>query len=425
MAPPSGKEAARESQASKELKSFPAIAVVPLKDLSTGSKDANFADGVTSDLITELMRFNGVSVMARSTSFLIPQWSLSATELGKRLHVEYLLEGDIRRTPDRLRINVQLVETSSGREVWSESYDRKLTTGNIFDVQDEIVGSVVTQIGSTYGVVLRNELAFSSNRDAANMTAYDCYLQMLRWWRSPSMELHKSTRSCMEREVSKDPEYASGWAALSRLYSEEFALKWNVRSTPEAALRDAIAAGEKAVVISPKSIWAHQSLAMAYFYSKDLQRFYREIDRVLALNPKDLDVIGDLGANATWSGNYAKGVPLLTAAMKGSPGYPLWYHHALVVMYYDHGDFQAALAEAKQCTLPELFTTHLWLAAVFGELDRIKEAQPSVKAMERLWPGFHAEDARLLSNWNVPSRVVERVIASLRKVGVPSKAGLP
>jgi len=318
-------------------------------------------------------------------------------------------------------VNVQLIDAASGQAIWADSYDRELSTSDIFDVQDDIVKSVVGRIGSQSGVIANREFDYTSGRDAVSLNAYDCYVLFGKNWRDPSAERGLAVRTCAEAAVAENPEYATGWALLAGTYCNEFALGWNVRTTPEAGLADGIAAAEKAVRVDPNSSLARLMLARAYFYNKQLDRFYEEMDRAIALNPNDLDVIGDLGANATWSGNYAKGKPLVERAMRGLPGYPPWFHHAFVVMYYDQGNLQAALAEARKVTNQELFTTHLWLGAVLGELGKVDEAQPSVQAMQRLWPGFTAEDARMLDHWNVPTNVIDSVVTSLRRIGVPGR----
>jgi TolB-like protein len=114
----------------------PSVAVLPFKNLSTDAGQDFFSGGITEDVITALGRFSNLLVVTKSASFQLKDRNLSPAEIGRLLDVRYLLVGSVRRAGDRLRVNVELTEAATGRNVWSEAYDAEVK--DIFDVQQDI-----------------------------------------------------------------------------------------------------------------------------------------------------------------------------------------------------------------------------------------------------------------------------------------------
>jgi adenylate cyclase len=127
------------------LPSIPSIAVLPFTNLSGDPRREYFSDGISNQLIEDLSRLPGLFVIARNSSFAYRGKATSEHDIGKQLGVKYVLEGSIRKAADRVRIGVELVDASSGTEIWTERFDRPLH--NICALQDEIVGKVVTTLG--------------------------------------------------------------------------------------------------------------------------------------------------------------------------------------------------------------------------------------------------------------------------------------
>ena len=127
------------------LPSIPSIAVLPFTNLSHDPNQEYFSDGIADQLINDLSRLPGLFVIARNSSFAYKGKSTKEKEIGKELGVKYLLEGSVRKTADQLRIGVQLVDASSGTEMWTQRFERP--PKDTFAVQDEIVDRVVTTWG--------------------------------------------------------------------------------------------------------------------------------------------------------------------------------------------------------------------------------------------------------------------------------------
>jgi adenylate cyclase len=119
----------------------PSVAVLPFKNLSGDPSQDFFSDGITEDVITALGRFSNLLVVAKSASFQFKDKNLAPAEVGRLLDARYLLAGSVRRAGDRVRVNVELTEAATGRQVWSQTYDSQIK--DIFGVQEDIARRVV------------------------------------------------------------------------------------------------------------------------------------------------------------------------------------------------------------------------------------------------------------------------------------------
>ena len=127
----------------------PSIAVLPFDNLSGDSKQDYFAEGITESVITELSRFRNLFVIARNSTFGYQDKPMTTKQVSEELGVQYVLEGSVQRSTDRVRVNVQLVDAPTGRHLWGERYDKELN--DLFAVQDEVTGQIVATLATEDG----------------------------------------------------------------------------------------------------------------------------------------------------------------------------------------------------------------------------------------------------------------------------------
>jgi len=150
----------------------PSIAVLPFDNLSNDSEQAYFADGMADDLITGLSKLSALSVAARRKSFRYRDRTGDATTIGRDLGVRYLLQGSVRRSGDQVRINAQLVDSSTGRNLWAERYDGRLS--DVFALQDKVTGRIIEALSISLG---EHEKALIADRGTTNIDAHDAFLR--------------------------------------------------------------------------------------------------------------------------------------------------------------------------------------------------------------------------------------------------------
>src|SRR5205085_4586618 len=188
------------------------IAVLPFTQLGGGSTGDYFADGLTEDIIAALGRFRELSVIARAAVFAYKGKNPTPAEVGRDLKVRYVVEGSVRRTPERVRVSVSLTDTSRSAVLWSEKYDAE--PKDIFSVQDQITRRIS---GALAVRVTSLELARSAAKPADSLEAYELVLRgralIVRQTRAANAE----ARSPFERAIELDPKYAPAYVGLANV----------------------------------------------------------------------------------------------------------------------------------------------------------------------------------------------------------------
>ena len=192
----------------------PSIAVLPFADMSQDADQAYFCDGIAEEIISALSRLAGLRVASRTSSFRIRPAAGDSREIGRQLGVQTLLEGGVRKSGDRLRITVQLIDAINGFQIWSERYDRQLI--DIFPIQEEIAHHVVQAL----------EVALSPAESSAlrkpathNVQAYDCYLRGRKFYYEYSPRAIEFAIQMFVRASELDPNYAQAYAGLADCWS--------------------------------------------------------------------------------------------------------------------------------------------------------------------------------------------------------------
>jgi TolB-like protein/Tfp pilus assembly protein PilF len=191
------------------------IAVLPFANLSGDPAQEYFSDGMSEELLNLLARVPGLQVAARTSSFAYKGKTIDIREVGRELGVATVLEGSVRQSGNRVRITAQLIDTRTGFHLWSEAYDGELK--DIFTVQDEISGAIVTQLK----LELKPEQQLAVQRDKAptsNVQAYELYLQGRAAWKKRGAENLLRAVELYQQAISRDPAFARAHAALASAY---------------------------------------------------------------------------------------------------------------------------------------------------------------------------------------------------------------
>ena len=211
------KSGAHRDQVASPAEKTPSIAVLAFANRSASADDEYFSDGLADELLNVLATIKGLRVSARASSFQFKGKSTSPSEIGRALNVRHLLDGSVRKSGNRARIAVQLVDTATGDQHWAESFDR--TLDDVFAVQDEIAQAVATALRvQLLPAAIGSDIA--SLGRTANSDAHRERMQgKALFQRSGHRDRHAAI-AYFERAVALDPEYAGAWADLS------FALYW-------------------------------------------------------------------------------------------------------------------------------------------------------------------------------------------------------
>jgi TolB-like protein/Tfp pilus assembly protein PilF len=334
------------------------IAVLPLANESGEPSQQYFSDGISEDLISALGQFPGLKVIGRSSSSQFRDSKEDSRSIGAKLGVARLLEGSVRKSGDTIRVSAELVDTADGSMQWSEQYDRPYQ--DLFALQDEITHAVASAL-RTKLLPGEHAVAQSDRPPSGSLEAYNALLQG-RFYASHGTE--PELRKAVEfftQATQLDPHYALAWSVLSQ--------SWNtlggrfLEGAPmQAARANARAAAERARELSPELAAVHVALGSVLLTEFDWRGSEAEYRRALALVPGDVDALFSFARLQATFGQPERAVELTRQALATDPLRAVWYS---------------------------------WLAGYLSGLNRLDEAERTIRRAIELQPGAAVSHERL------------------------------
>jgi TolB-like protein/Tfp pilus assembly protein PilF len=270
----------RASRVPAVLQRKTVLAVLPFDNLSRDPDQEFFSQGLTEEMIAQIGKLNRdrLKVLTRSSVAKYKGSTLATREIGKELNADYLVQGSVRRSSDRVRITVQLIQAQDQTDVWTESYDRELK--DVLAVQDSVVRSIASQIHITLTEEQKKRLATPRQ---ISPEAYEAYLKGRYYWNKRTAESMQKAEQYFEQAIDNDPSYAAAYSGLADCNS---GMAWHGFKSPAEALPKAYAAAHKALEINPESAEAHASLGLVMSHRWDWSGAEAEFRRALQLDPQ-------------------------------------------------------------------------------------------------------------------------------------------
>src|SRR5437588_1588816 len=339
------------------------IAVLPFLDLSETKNQEYFCDGMSEEIIDALAKVEGLRVIARTSSFSFKGENPNVSEVGKKLNVENVLEGSVRRESNRVRITAQLINARNGFQLWSETYERELQ--GVFVLQDEITRAVVD--------ALKLKLAISLPvREQRNTEAYDLYLQGLYLSNKGSEKDLREGLTFFQRALEKDPKLSRAWTGIAKTW---FYLA-DVYVKPLEAYPASRAAALKAIELDEKDAEAHCYLGEAKrILDWDLPGEETELQQALQLDPNSAPVNFFSALLPLFRGDIKEGLELVLKAEQLDPVSPI-ISYVATAAYLADNRLDEAIAEGQRTQQldPHYFYLDSALAEAYREKGNFEEA---------------------------------------------------
>jgi adenylate cyclase len=412
---PDGAKKFRPEGEDLALSTGPYIAVMPLSNLTGDEEQEYFTDGMTEELTAELARYQDFHVIASQSTMRFKGRQIDPKEVGRDLDVRFLLAGSVRKDLKTVKVIIQLLDTSTGEQIWGESYKRDLTAANLIATQEEIAHRVVGAIADQYGYISRRLSRESSKKPPADMKAYDATLRFNHYETLLTPKAFKDALEALERAVEIDPEYGLAWAMLGHLHADNHALGF---CEIEAPLEKALTFAQKGVALAPENQFAQDALTLVHFHRGDKEAFLKHVEQTIALNPNSPYIAGVAGWHMALYGEWERGLGLMEKGMKLNPYHPSWFHLAPYMDYYRRGEYENSFTEALKFNYPELFWDPVMRAAALGQMGRGREARTAVDELLKLEPDFAAHGRRLIRNYVKVADLVDKIVEGLRKAGL-------
>ncbi len=395
----------------------PSIAVLPFTNLSSDPEQEFFSDGITEDIITALSKVSALMVIASNSTFTYKGKAVDVKQVGRDQGVHYVLEGSVRKAGNRVRVTAKLIDATTGQHRWADRYDRDLV--DIFAVQDEITRKIVSELD----VHLREgEQARYWSSGTENLEAWECVRlgsDLLNAFQAKDIP---EVMRLFQRAIDLDPEYAVAWVwlAWSHFHVADDYEYMYAKEECERALKSVRDCARQALELDPSCAEAYSSLGLYHLSSREHEEAMKNANKSVVMAPNHASIIAISAAILNKCGQPEKAIERIRKAMRLSPVYPTWF-----LMIFGQASRLVGRADAAidaYCELtnrePDSLDSHISLAEIFGELNRVNEAKASAIEVLRINPDFsiskYVEDLAYID----PAENL-RFKEGLRKAGLP------
>jgi adenylate cyclase len=287
----------------------PSIAVLPFINMSGDPEQEYFSDGITEDIITDLSKVSGLSVVARNTVFTYKGKSVKVPDVARELGVEFVVEGSVRKAGSRVRVTGQLINGKDDRHVWADRYDRDLT--DIFAIQDEITHAIVEQLKVK---LLPQEKKSIAQAPTDNVEAYTYYLRGRQFMQRHSKSNYQLARRMFAKAVELDSLYARAYAGIADCDSFLF-LHYHL----EASVDSILATSAKALSLDDKLAEAHASRGLAFSLDRRYDEATSEFEKAIALDPNSFEAHYFYGRACVTQGKFERAATVFERAAENKP----------------------------------------------------------------------------------------------------------
>ena len=358
------------------------LAVLPLANMSSDPENEYFADGMTEELISTISRVPTLSVISRTSVMPFKKPGTSLKEIGRQLDAGWLLEGSVRKAGTRVRITVQLIQSSSDHHLWAQSYDRSIE--DVFAIQSEIAEKVAAELQIRLGPTALSPPLHHETHDTA---AYLSFLQGQALLYKREEEPLRQALKFFEQAIARDPGFARAYTAAARAYQQlgnEGFIAWS------EAIKSSRAAAQRAVSISPNLAEAQVMLAEIVFMADEgIAEVEAGAQRALNLNPNLGEAHDLLGQVAAFRGDLDAYVQHIEAAYRLDPLSPLTIGY-LGNAYFFAGRADDAMEHWKRTLHLDPLRSYRGMADCYLAKGDLDGAENAVQKLEQLAPDSEA-----------------------------------
>jgi adenylate cyclase len=394
------------------LPDTPSIAVLPFVNMSGDPKQEFLSDGITEDIITALSKIPMLFVIARNSTFSYKGRSVNVKQISEELGVQYILEGSVQRSANRIRITAQLIDALTGRHIWADRYDRDLK--NIFALQDEVTRNILTAMEVK---ITEGEQALRRDKGIQNLTCYLKFLEGRNYSNRFDIEGNHLARRMGEEVLVMCPESSSAYELLAITHMMDY---WfGSGKSPQESLEKAIEMAQKAIVLDDAYAQPHGILSFLYSIKREYEKALAEGERAVALDPNGADVYAWYAMSLTFAERPEEAIPLFRKAIRLNPFGPTWYFFNLgsaLLITERSEEAVSAFKKALQRS-PDNLLAHVLLATTYSKMGREKEARAEAAEVLRINPKFSLDYfAKALPFKD--RKVTNNLIDALRKAGL-------
>jgi adenylate cyclase len=407
-----------QATAAPPLPDKPSIAVLPFENLSAGAEDAYFADGLTDDLITDLSKISGLFIIARNSVFAYKDKAVEIPDVARELGVRYVLEGSVRRAGGQVRINAQLIDGTTGRNVWAERYDRDYA--DIFSVQDQVIEEIV---GALAVRLTESERTQVTRLPTHSLAAYDYYLRAEQELHSPAAGEVGLLRALelYQEATSLDAEFADAYAGYARAAAYLWVNSHDAFMAGALARERVYETAGRALALNPELPRAHAVLAEAQLVAGEHEAAIASVRRAVEFGPSDAEAYATLAWVLAHAGEPGAAVEAVEAALRLDPKPPATVLLTAGLALYLDQQYQRAISALEQARdlSPELNESPEFLAMAYAQAGQLEQARAEANRLRERFASANLRFYGILYAHHKRSEDLALRLDGLRKAGIP------
>ncbi len=397
----------------------PSIAVLPFVNMSGDPEQEYFADGMTEDLITDLSQMSGLFVIARNSTFAYKGKPLKIRQVAEELGVRYVLEGSVRKVGERVRINTQLIDVTTGGHLWAKRYDGNLD--DVFGLQDKITQKIVAALAVKLSAGEQEKV---TRKETDNIEAYDAFLKGWEHYRRWTPEDFRKAIPYFERAIELDPSYGRAYAAVASVYTEGYLRAWDWSHVLglSAEAMPSLAGDYLQMAKDDPTPLAHQVASKWYIILLYPEEAIAEAERAIALDSNDAEGYMAMAGALIYSGKPDEAVDFVKKAMRLDPHNIANHLYTLGLAHFGMEQFQEAASFFERAFKlnPKMgLVQRAYLAAAYGYLGQEEKAmtelgKPEIKEVRKLYDLYVKYESAYYKNPKDRARLLD----GLRNVGL-------
>ena len=410
LAPPPVEKASQQQMAFP-LPDKPSIAVMPFVNMTGEQSQDFFCDGLSESLIMALSKVPQLFVIARDSTFRYKDRPVSTKQVSEDLGVQYVLQGSLRKTGERVRITAQLIDAVKGHHLWSERYDRSIE--DIFALQDEITIKILTELRVK---ITGGETVRMHAKGTSNLQAYLKSMECDGYRDQNNKDANAVAKRLCQEATELDPNYAMPHVGLARCWVGD--LYFAASESPKETLTKAMKSAEKAIELDNSLAEAHAAMSLVLVMLRHYDTAIEARERAVSLNPNSAIALYTLALCLNYSYRSEEALPLVQKAVRLNPLVPRYYSH-LGIAFRETGRFEEGISTIKKSLqiAPNDVLAYIVLVSLYAYAGREDEARAAAAEIQRIDPKFSLEKFAKGSAWKEGPRR-DRFIDSLRQAGL-------
>jgi len=409
---PSKTEVASKEKMAFPLPDIPSIAVLPFVNMSQDPKQEFFSDGITESIITALSKVPRLFVISRQSTFFYKGKTVKVKQIAEELGVQYVLEGSVQRSGDRVRITAQFIDALKGHHLWSERYDRD--PKDLFAIEDDITKKIITALQV---MLTKGEYATLLGKGTGNLDAYLKCMEASEYLLRMNKDANLIARQRAEEAIALDSKYSSAHAILGNTHIKDVIFNWS--GSPRESMVRAFESAKKALSLDDSNVQARVVLSWIYLLKREHDKAIEECEGAVSLAPNSADAVFVLGVVLRFAGRVKDAVPMFERAIRLNPIPQAAYLSQLGLSYTFMGEFEKAIGICKKglSKNPDDLVGRLALVVAYTSLGRESDARAEVAEVLRIDPKFSLEYAA--KTWPYKNEADrDLVLNTLRKAGL-------